>query len=126
MHSMSCVHSKDCLPLVVGVLFCVTVSAFSETKSSTQDSSLITQYKHRLKLIESSLSELASFSIRGGFGPIGVSSRQYANPEQSIWIEIDLGKETPIDQIVLVPTISQNTRGEVQAEFRFRACAGNE
>lgn len=117
-----------CLPIVFSLLFWATASAFAEKKSDLPPNS-ITQLKQRLETIESSLDELASISIRGGFGPIGASSRQYNAPEQSIWIEIKLEKETPIDQIVMVPAISQNSQGKIQADgfpVEFTILAGTD
>ncbi len=121
-------RDKVCLPLVFSLLFWVTASAFAERKNDFSSHS-ITELKQRLETIESLLDELASISIRGGFGPIGASSRQYDEPEQSIWLEIKLEEETPIEQIALVPAISQNSQGEIQADgfpVEFTILAGTD
>ena len=89
----------------------------------------IEQLKQRLNSIETTLETLSETSIKGGFGPVGISSQQYSSPQHTPWFEVDLGKLTPIDQIVIVPSISQDTQGGLNADgfpIEFTILAGSE
>ena len=65
--------------------------------------------ERRLATIDSELEQLAKYSLRSGIGPVGYRSRTYDDSTNTEWIHIELDQETPIDQIVLVPTIWRDT-----------------
>ena len=103
----------------------IAAAPFPPSPSPSEE---ITQLKQRLETIEKSLGNLASISIRGGFGPIGIASNQYKDAKRSTWLEIQLEKLTPIDQIILVPAISQNSLGKIQSDgfpVEFAIIAGS-
>ncbi|SMP70834.1 Signal transduction histidine kinase [Neorhodopirellula lusitana] len=70
----------------------------------------LSQLEQRIAEIKSSLEELAPISLRGGVGSIGFRSRAYEEADHDIWVEIDLGEESLIETIVLVPTVWRDTK----------------
>lgn len=63
------------------------------------------QLEQRLSEIDSQIEQLAHYTPRGGFGNIGYRSAEFDHPEHPISLRVDLAEATPVDQIVLVPTI---------------------
>ncbi|NNM28643.1 MAG: ATP-binding protein [Akkermansiaceae bacterium] len=87
----------------------------------------IAELEHRLALIDVELRELAHTSLNSGVGPIGYRSLHHGDPDHAEWVEVDLGAEGPIDEVVLVPTLWRSTaRGFVSDAFpaAFRIVAG--
>lgn len=88
--------------------------------------------EERIAAIDRELSQLSTFSPRGGVGAIGFRSAYHATADNREWIEIKLEKEELIDEVVLVPTICRNTEQGYQADafpdtVRIRAgTAGDE
>ncbi|MDC0088331.1 histidine kinase [Akkermansiaceae bacterium] len=117
---------------IYSLVFCLIFGgspAFSAGGGETASADSIDQLKQRLVTIDRSLDNLAALSIRGGFGPIGLASKQYATPQQTIWFEINLEELTPIDQIVIVPTIGQDSQLGMMADgfpVEFTVLAGKE
>ncbi|MDF7808986.1 histidine kinase [Pontiellaceae bacterium B12219] len=72
--------------------------------------------EQRLEQIDTELEQLASYSLRSGAGAIGYRSIPHTDPDSSEWIEVDLGREVPIDEIILVPTLYRDTKKGFQAE----------
>jgi len=117
------------LALNMLVLFCMAgllpnkaVSATPHVKTSS-----ISQMEHRLTVIDSKLSGLASFSMRSGVGTVGFRSEDHLDPRHTEWIQIELGETATIDQIVLVPTIWRDTKKGFQADgfpIEFKLIAG--
>jgi len=98
-------------------------------ESFTQIESLtLVQLEQRLACIDSDLERLAHYSLRSGIGPVGYRSKTHNNPANVEWIQIELGEEVPIDQIVLVPTIWRDTDKGFMADgfpLEFTIRAGN-
>ncbi|MEM9159874.1 MAG: histidine kinase [Verrucomicrobiota bacterium] len=69
-------------------------------------SKTLSELEQRLLKIDSSLENLASYSVRGGVGSIGYHSKPNTEKE---WVEIDLGELHVIDEIIVVPTIRRDT-----------------
>ncbi len=87
----------------------------------------IPQLEAQRDAIQAELGQLAAFSLRSGVGAIGFRSRAYAKPTHTEWIQIELGQETPIDQIVLVPAIWRPVQSGFQADgfpLEFQLIAG--
>ncbi|MDA7916765.1 discoidin domain-containing protein, partial [bacterium] len=87
----------------------------------------ISQLEDRLQSIDTELSQLAQYSLRSGIGSIGYRSLAHDQSQTKEWIEIDLGRTTPIDEVVLVPTIWRDTDKGFQADAfptSFRILAG--
>ena len=87
--------------------------------------------EQRLKAVDQKLNQLASYSLRSGVGAVGYRSKAHASPTHPEWIQIDLGREVTIDQIVLIPTIWRDTRMGFRAdgfprEFRILAGTGSD
>jgi signal transduction histidine kinase len=93
------------------------------------DSLSLSQLEQQLKKTDNELETLAQYSMRSGMGSIGYRSKVYSVAEQKEWLQIDLERETSIDQIVLVPSIWRDTKTGFQAdgfpeEFRLLAGSG--
>ncbi len=92
--------------LLVGILPAMATPI--ETDPLLEDLSL-THLEQRLDAIDADLQELAQYSLRSGIGPVGYRSKTHDTAANAEWIRIDLGQDTPIDRIVLVPTIWRDT-----------------
>ncbi|VGO12220.1 Sensor histidine kinase LiaS [Pontiella desulfatans] len=87
----------------------------------------LSQLEQRLVEIDAELGQLAHYSLRSGIGSIGFRSIPHETANQTEWIEIQLDQETPLDEIVLVPTIRRDTQEGFQADGfpdEFRILAG--
>ena len=83
--------------------------------------------EQRLATIDSDLEQLAHYSLRSGIGAIGYRSQQHTTAQQAEWVEIELDRDYPLDEIVLVPTIWRDTEKGFQADgfpAAFRIIAG--
>ena len=76
----------------------------------------VSRLEARLEEIDSELGALASCSMRSGTGSVGFRSEHHPGPHQPEWVQVDLEKETSIDQIVLVPAIWRDTQTGFQAD----------
>ena len=88
-----------------------------------------TQLENRLVEIDMQLGELADYSLRSGYGTIGWRSEAHQDADHTEWIQIDLGADIPIDQVVLAPAILRGAKSGYQAEgfpLEFRVIAGRE
>jgi signal transduction histidine kinase len=71
----------------------------------------IAELEQRLHVIDSTLENLANFTLRTGYGSVGYASKtHYSSPQEREWVQVELNQETPIDQIVLVPSIGRNSK----------------
>ncbi len=110
------------LHLLVSLLAASYAAAASPARSTTQ-------LEARLLEIDAELSDLARYSLRTGYGTIGWRSIVHDDPMHTEWIQINLGEELPINQVVLVPAIMRNAQSGYQAEgfpLEFRIIAGTE
>jgi hypothetical protein len=74
------------------------------------------QLEQRLLAIDTELEQLAQYSLRSGIGAIGFRSSPHLEPNNLETIQIDLGGEYPIDQIVLSPAVYRNVISDFQAD----------
>jgi signal transduction histidine kinase len=106
--------------------------SLSAVTSSTQplpESLSTTQLEQRLETIDSELDQLARFNPRSGTGSIGYRSTEHPDADHLEWVQIELEQPTPIDQIVLVPTLGRDTENGFQADafpVDFRILAGTD
>ena len=87
----------------------------------------LSQLEQRAADIDAELNQLAHYSLRSGVGSIGYRSAAHLEPEHTEWVQIQLEADTPIDQIVLVPTIWRDTKSGFKADgfpLQFRIIAG--
>ena len=87
----------------------------------------IGQLEQRLSAIDAELEVLARFTLVRGFGAVGYSSKGKIDTMQADSIQINLEQATPIDQIVLIPTIARDSiTGLVADSFplEFQILAG--
>ena len=76
----------------------------------------IKDLEQRLNDIDAELETLAGYSLRGGVGSVGYRSQAHEDYKAKEWIQIDLGVEEVIDEIVLVPTIWRDTKTGFRAD----------
>jgi signal transduction histidine kinase len=74
------------------------------------------QLKHRLDEIDRTCEQLASYTLRGGIGSLGYSSTSFDTPHAVEWVQVELGRDIPIDEIVLVPILWRNSKTGVSAD----------
>ncbi|MGJ8641627.1 MAG: sensor histidine kinase [Opitutaceae bacterium] len=81
----------------------------------------------RKKAIVEILESLSRPSLRGGVGSIGFHSSPHAEADHTFWVEIDLGAECVIDEVVLVPVLWRDMEEGFRADAfpaEFRVLAG--
>ena len=117
--------------LLAGLLVCTawatetTVPAPAETVIEDLSTA---QLEQRLKDIDTELDNLARYSLRSGYGTIGWRSNVHDTPDHTEWVQIDLGEEYPIDQLILVPSLMRNAATGYESEgfpSSFRVIAGS-
>ena len=104
------------ITLASSLVAILSTSVISSELSTQLEHLTLIQLEQRLAYIDSDLERLAHFSLRSGIGPVGYRSKTHNNPVNTEWIQIELGEETPIDQIVLVPTIWRDTEKGFMAD----------
>lgn len=112
--------------LVFGFLFSI-VAAVDQQHTGPADRSL-DQLEQRLAEIDAQLEQLAAYSLRSGIGSVGYQSKTHTQPFAKEWVRIELDRERPVDQIVLVPTIGGDSKEGFQAKafpVSFRILAGS-
>ncbi|UCE48367.1 MAG: hypothetical protein JSW47_22570, partial [Phycisphaerales bacterium] len=92
--------------LLVGIL---PVKATAAVEAPQLKDLSLSRLEQGLSTIDSELKQLAQYSLRSGVGPVGYRSQTYDHSANTEWIRIELDQETPIDQIVLVPTVWRDT-----------------
>jgi signal transduction histidine kinase len=90
------------------------------------EQSSLSQLEERINSIDLELEKLARVSMRSGAGSVGCQSAFHDEPDHTEWVQVDLGQPTPIDQIVLVPTIWRDSKTGFDAtglplKFQIRA-----
>jgi signal transduction histidine kinase len=102
-------------------------SALLADSSSGQHS--VAGLEQRLESIDQELEQLARSNMRSGVGSIGYESQLHPDPHHTEWVQVELQRPTPIDQIVIVPTIwhdssSGFSAGGFPREFQILAGLG--
>lgn len=111
---------------IVGLLWCIATVGL---QGASYDELSLLELDERLYDIDEELSELASLSLRSGFGTIGYRSSPHQEAAKEEWIEVDLGNPQLIDEIVLAPTIWRDTQSGFLADgfpLEFKVIAGKE
>lgn len=99
--------------LITGMLHATTSPA--DTKSPLRGLSL-SELEQNLQTVDHELNQLASLSLLSGVGSVGYRSLPHSSPTEQESIQINLGDEVTIDQIVLVPTLWRDTRTGFRAD----------
>ena len=89
------------------------------------------ELEQRLVSIDAELATLASYSLLSGVGSVGYRTEAHKESAHPEWIEIELGKEETIDQVILVPAIWRDTKIGFRAdgfprEFRIIVGTGQD
>ena len=101
---------KTLVPLLFVAIVAVPARfADAQKMLSRPDQLSLSQLEHQLVEIDGRLRSLSGFSLRSGIGVIGYRSDWRGSPERLEWVELSLDQEYPIDEIVLVPTLSRDT-----------------
>jgi len=92
---------------LTSALFLLTgaLSMAATHSAGTPTALTLPQLEQRLSDIDSQLGQLAHYTPRGGFGAIGYRSVEFDGPDHRTSLRVDLAEATPVDQVVLVPTI---------------------
>lgn len=90
--------------------FALLLSTGTLSMAATHSADTITalplpELEQRLSDIDSQLGQVAHYTPRGGFGNIGYRTAEFDGPDHSASLRVDLAEATPVDQVVLVPTI---------------------
>ena len=112
---------------LAGLLMCTAWAAEVPAETVIEDLSTA-QLEQRLKDIDTELDNLARYSLRSGYGTIGWRSKVHDTPDHTEWVQIDLGEEYPIDQLILVPSLMRNAATGYESEgfpSSFRVIAGS-
>ncbi|MDA7916867.1 hypothetical protein N9B49_01455, partial [bacterium] len=99
--------------------------------AQSPESLSLTELEERQQEIDDQLGHLANYNLSGGIGAIGFRSPPYPTKSQNEWIEIELRKAVPLDQVLLVPAIRRDGVMGFQAdgfprEFRLVAGTGED
>lgn len=65
----------------------------------------LSELEEREDVIGAALAELAHYTPRGGIGPVGYRSAVFGGADEEPWVEVDLGEEVAVDEVVLVPCL---------------------
>lgn len=87
----------------------------------------LSHLEQRLEETDAELEKLACYSLRSGIGSISYRSGTHPSSDHPEWVQIELEKAVPIDQIVLVPAIWRDTKTGFRADGfprEFRLLAG--
>ena len=87
------------------------------------------QLEQRVQAIDAKLERLAHYNLRSGLGSIGFRSEGHPSPDHTEWFQVDLDAPTPIDQIILVPSIWRDTKAGFNADgfpAEFKVLAGSD
>ncbi len=114
------------IPLLIFTLLAPPLPA----KTTLKDKSLNT-LKERLVEINSELEQLAPLQLRGGAGAVGYQSAPQEFSNSKLWLQIELGGDFQIDEIVIVPFLWRSKESVFSAngfplEFRIIAGSGHE
>ena len=122
-------------PLTRGLPACLFayVYAFVALSGGTMadtpaDKLTTTELEEKLASIDKELDELARYSLRTDYGAIGWRSQLHDSPDNTEWVRIQLGWESPIDELVLVPTLMRDATSSYRAQgfpLEFRVIFGN-
>lgn len=114
------------IALLLAAIFPASAASPADTAEGLKQSSL-SQLEQRVKSIDSELENLARLSMRSGVGSVGCESVYHQDPNHTEWVQVDLEQASPIDQIVLVPTIWRDSDSGLDANgfpVKFRIIAG--
>ncbi|MGJ8656604.1 MAG: sensor histidine kinase [Akkermansiaceae bacterium] len=116
------------LLLIIQILFLLAITLVPSRGNSaiSLDQQSISQLEEKRDAMEAELKHLANFTLREEVGSNGYRSSQTKDANRSEWVEVDLGQEISIDEIVLVPTLARSATG-IQSEgfpIAFRILAG--
>ncbi|MGJ8643481.1 MAG: ATP-binding protein [Luteolibacter sp.] len=118
---------KPCLAiLATGLLSFQGTLAEQETKLSKLSQQ---QLEENLLEIGSEINRLARYSLRSGAGAVGYRSVAHDESEGREWIQINLDKVSPIEQIVLAPILWRDAKSGFRSDgfpAVFRILAGTD
>ncbi len=114
--------------LLASLLLIQTNAASPPLEPNLHELSLA-ELEQRLQNTDNQLKQLARYRMRSGVGSQGFRSQHYPTPHNKVWVEIELEKETSIDEIILTPNIRRDTHKAFQTDglpSTFRIIAGTD
>ncbi len=116
--------------IILLLLLAGWLPAAAEPAPSPMKSLSLPQLEQRLADIDSELKGLARFTPRSGVGSLGYRSNTSAKPDTRESIRIELGEETTIDEVVLVPALFRDSEtgfrsGGFPVDFRILVGTGD-
>ncbi|MFK7911722.1 MAG: ATP-binding protein [Akkermansiaceae bacterium] len=124
------ITSVTTLQLLVVLSFSLLIGATQSSPAlnlKQLDKASLSGLEQRAATINKQLEQLAHYSMRSGVGAISYRSKPYSEPNHTEWVQIELGQETHVDQIILVPALWRDTKaGFISDGFpvRFKITAG--
>ncbi|MDF7799091.1 histidine kinase [Pontiellaceae bacterium B1224] len=109
---------------LIGLLSSMASAQIQKTELQKME---LAELEHYLDDIDSELEQLAALTLRRGVGSSGYRSSLHGQPDTTEWIRIELGEETTIDEVVLVPMLWSDSQTDIQSEGfprAFRVLAG--
>ena len=94
----------------------IASNAIGSENLNAIESLTLSQLEDRREAINTELLQIARYSLQSGVGPIGYRSNPNASADVPEFVQIDLGKETLIDMIILAPTIWRGTQAGFLAD----------
>ncbi len=114
---------------LVSLLAAGSLAALSAPGAQDLRKASTSQLEQHVHDIDAELDQLAHYNLRSGVGSIGYRSQGHTIPDQIEWIRIELEQASPIDQIVLVPSIWRDAKAGFAADgfpVQFRILVGSE
>ena len=102
--------------VTISLLLAGLGSFLAMAEEKVLDTRSLNQLKQRLEAVDAELEHLAHLSLRNGIGSIGYRSRHHKDSDHREWVQIELGDEAPIDEIVLVPSVWRDHKRGFQAD----------
>jgi len=115
--------------LLTAAALMLTVCPCIANETDPIESKTLGELEARRDAIEAELNELARYSLQSGVGPIGYRSDSHDSANVREFVQINLGKEVPIDSIAIVPSIWRDTQTGFRADGfprNFRVLAGQQ
>ncbi|MGJ8656615.1 MAG: ATP-binding protein [Akkermansiaceae bacterium] len=113
----------------ISILFLLSSLLSTQTSVANPQKLSLPELEQRLEDTDTELQQLAHYSMRSGIGSLGYRSVTHDSPHHTEWIEIKLAEETPLDEIILTPTIRRDTHDGFQADglpVEFRIIVGTD
>ncbi|WPJ97172.1 histidine kinase [Coraliomargarita algicola] len=114
---------------MIRLLACLALGLSATALGATFDGQSTRDLEARQLAIQQELNSLARASLRGGVGSIGYRTKPVDDATLGYWIEINLERTYPIDEVVLVPVLWRDMEEGFRADafpVAFQIIAGTD